>query len=179
MTHYTRQAAGSREPRGGAWRSRPIGLEPQPRSPDGGGWVEAWEPANVRRSPASCFVAAGILFWKNALLQLKHGRQKQETQGAGSRGGAGCVVCFQSPKFRGRSCWGSPKQEARGQAGARRIHQRPGAPSQARYAPIQCPGLHTLSVLALCPAEDSQSRADGIRSSTHEPASCRVDWVAL
>lgn len=92
-------------------------------------------------------MVAGIWIWKNALLQLKHGRQKQETQGAGSRGSAGCGVCFQSPKCRGRSCWGSPKQEAGGQAGARRTLQRPGAPSQARYAPIQCPGLRPQPLL--------------------------------
>lgn len=86
---------------------------------------------------------------------LQHGRQEQEAQGAGRRGGAGRRVCLESQGRRGRPRRRGPDQEACGPAARRR--RSPGAPRQARYerpaarAPAQTPAPQPREVGLSCP----------------------------
>lgn len=117
------------------------------------------------------------------LPELQHGRQEQETQGTGSRGGPGRSVCFQSQIRRGRSFWGGPKQEVRGQAAPRRCRLHQGAPSQTRYEGSWCPGLSTPSSCCCSKAEAGATwagaRSQNLLSPTHEAASSLSGGLTL
>lgn len=175
MTHHTRHAAGSREPRGGAWRTRPIGLEHPPRSPDGGGWVEAWEPANVKRSRRLlCGSRYLYLEERSPVAETWAAKTRNTRRREPQRCELQCLL--PEPEVPRPELLGKPK--ARNPWPGRRppYPPAPGSPESSKVCPGPVSRL-TPSVLAPCPAEGSQSRADGIRSSTYELASCRwSEW---
>lgn len=179
MTHGTRHAAGAREPRGGAWQNGPMEPEPQPRSPDGGGWVEAWEPANVRSSPASVVWPPRSGSGSTLFLQLETWAAKtRNTRRRGPRR-CGLPCLLPGPEVPRPELLGKPR--ARSPWPGRRPPDppAPGSPESSKVRPGPVPSLMP-SHLAPCPAKNSQSRADEIdpHSFVVHARACKlsVEW---